>query len=63
MSAAESEPTFEPRVVETVDAFVESDGVEAVEEALQARYGAANVDHGRQQEALAYLRYTYGDEL
>lgn len=63
MGAAESEPTFDPGVVATIDAFVESEGVDAVETEIAARYGNPDVDHGRQQEALAYLRYEYGDQL
>ena len=59
MSAAESERVFDPDVVRTVDAFVASADPETVERELRARYGDPDVDHGRQQEALAYLRREY----
>lgn len=63
MSAAESEPVFATGVVDVVDELVAERGVVGAEAHLQREYGSDPQKIGRQQEPLAYLRYTYGDQL
>jgi len=62
MSTSEQVRPFDPDITALVDDAVDRRGASAVEQQLQTEYGG-NVDHGRVQEALAYLRHDYERQL
>lgn len=60
---AEAERTFATNIVDVVDELVREHGAAGAEAELQEEYGSDPELYDRQQEALAYLRYTYEGEL
>lgn len=63
MSASEQTRAFDPDITALVDDAVDRHGAGRVEQRLQTEYGDREVDHGRVQEALAYLRQRYERQL